>query len=227
MPKRETEILQIDDLRLDLAARRVIRNDKEIELGRLTFDLFAVLARAAPAALSTDDIVAQVWKAESVSDETVQQRVSLLRRALGRDSDREYVQTVRGFGYRLATEARRLEEWKPSPAKMSAEPAAPRAAESRRTGRWVRIVLAALSILILLLILALLAMATRQIKRWSPQSFLLELAPPSGVGPSRAADLDISPSGQVAAPRASTPGTSSQVPARSQTSPVTVSSTVP
>lgn len=199
MPKSVHEILQIDDLRLDLAARRVFRDEQEIELGRLTFDLFAALARAAPRALSTDDIVDQVWQAESVSDETVQQRVSLLRRALAQDAGREYVQTVRGFGYRLATEARRLDERSQSSESASPETAVPAATERRRTPRWLRIALAALGILALLLILTVLAMVVRQVKRWSPESFSLQLTPRGEADSTWTGDRDVLASGRASA----------------------------
>ena len=174
------EILQIHDLRLDLPARRVSRVDavegqpdetEEIELARLTFDLFAALVRAAPAALSTEDIVAQVWQAQAVSDETIQQRVSLLRRALGQSSEREYVQTVRGFGYRLAFEPRPITEAKPPErleSKGGADPPAGRPL-------WLRLFFAAVATLVILLLLTALAMVARQLKRWTPDDFSAHL----------------------------------------------------
>lgn len=176
------EILQIEDLRLDLSARRVFRESEEkgehaeagdsveIELGRLTFDLFAALAKAAPAALSTDDIVARVWDTEAVSDETIQQRVSLLRRALDQSPDRQYVQTVRGFGYRLATEPRRIDTR--AEAKTEEEPE--RTGERATTQRLLRAVLLMIAILILLFVVTILGIAARQLKRWTPEAFSME-----------------------------------------------------
>lgn len=179
---KPARILLIDDLRLDLAARRVFRDGEEIELGRLTFDLFAALARAAPAALSAHEIVARVWDSNVVTDETLQQRVSLLRRALGQGSSREYVQTVRGFGYRLATEPVPLDE--PHSLANQAEPAPSgedvSQAESKMASpgptrtpgaRLLRAVLIALAILALLLAITVLAIMVRQVKRWTPESF--------------------------------------------------------
>lgn len=185
---KTARILLIDDLRLDLAARRVFRSADEIVLGRLTFDLFAALARAAPSALSADEIVARVWDSKVVTDETLQQRVSLLRRALGQDSSREYVQTVRGFGYRLATEPVPLDE-PDSPAHSEEDPeqaekkrAVPQPA-SRPGARLLRAVLVTLAVLVLLLAVTVLAMVMRQVKRWTPESFSTGylLAPGAGL----------------------------------------------
>ena len=184
---KPARILLIDDLRLDLAARRVFRDEEEIELGRLTFDLFAAVAQAAPAALSADEIVARVWDSKVVTDETLQQRVSLLRRALGQGSSREYVQTVRGFGYRLATEPVPFDE-PHSPANQAdsapsgedvsqAESKMASPGPTRTPGaRLLRAVLITLAILALLLAITVLAMVVRKVKRWTPESFSTSVA---------------------------------------------------
>ena len=181
---KSAQTLLIGDLRLDLASRRVFREAEEIELGRLSFDLFAALARAAPAALSSDDIVAQVWGSKVVSDETLKQRVSLLRRALGQDGSREYIQTVRGYGYRLATEpvpldtpldtaaaahqatsAHGKDDSSQAKSTLAAPPARP------ASTRLLRAVLMALAILALLLAITVFGIVVRQVKRWNPDSF--------------------------------------------------------
>jgi TolB-like protein len=53
--------------------------------------------------VSKDELIARVWGDVVVSDETLMQRVRLLRQALGEDSqNRRYIASVRGRGYRLA-----------------------------------------------------------------------------------------------------------------------------
>jgi len=52
--------------------------------------------------VSKDDLIAEVWGDVIVSDETLMQRVRLLRQALGEDSQNpRYIAAVRGRGYRL------------------------------------------------------------------------------------------------------------------------------
>lgn len=147
------EVVELGELTVDMEARRVSRNGEEVALGRLSFDLLQALIRAAPAALSADDIAQTVWSGDAVSDETITQRVSLLRRALEQEPGRDYVETLRGFGYRLGVE--------PRPSKMGGL-VDPGRAGSSRLGR--RVVLA-LIIVALLLLITVLATAVRQLKR--------------------------------------------------------------
>ena len=153
---KKREIIELGDLEVDLEARRVSRGGEEIQLGRLSFELLEALIRAAPAALSTEEIVQAVWAGDIVTDETVKQRVSLLRRALGQGNGREYVATLRGHGYRLGIEI--------------AETGSPRVGSSRSDGvrgRLPRILILGLVILSLLLLVTMLATAIRRVKRMS------------------------------------------------------------
>lgn len=60
------------------------------------------LVEAAPATVTTDELVERAWDGRIVGNETVTQRVRLLRQALGDDAQEpRYVAAVRGEGYRL------------------------------------------------------------------------------------------------------------------------------
>jgi len=92
----------IGDLEVDLAGRRVSRGNRDIRLGKLSYRLLVALARSAPGVLSQDDMVEAVWDGRFVNPPTVKQRITILRRALGDDSERpEYIRVVRGHGYTL------------------------------------------------------------------------------------------------------------------------------
>lgn len=111
---RELEVYEISDLVIDLARQRVTRAAAEIALPKLSFDLLLVLIRAAPAVLSNDDLMAQVWPGLVVSPETVSRRVKLLRDALGDDPRApRYIAGLRGRGYRLVPEVRSVEKASP------------------------------------------------------------------------------------------------------------------
>jgi DNA-binding response OmpR family regulator len=58
---RELEVYELSDLMIDVARQRITRADAEIALPRLSFDLLLVLIRTAPAVVSNDDLMAQVW----------------------------------------------------------------------------------------------------------------------------------------------------------------------
>jgi TolB-like protein/DNA-binding winged helix-turn-helix (wHTH) protein len=110
----ELEVYEISDLVIDVARQRVTRAAAEIPLPKLSFDLLLVLIRAAPALVSNDDLMAQVWPRLVVSPETVSQRVKLLRNALGDDPRASrYIAGLRGRGYRLVPAVRSVEEVPP------------------------------------------------------------------------------------------------------------------
>lgn len=93
---------QIDDLQLMPEQRQLNRQGRDIRLPVLSFDLLKVLAQAAPEPVSIEDLIDIVWSGVVVSDETVTQRVKLLRQALGDDGrNPRYIESVRGQGYRL------------------------------------------------------------------------------------------------------------------------------
>ena len=78
------------------------REGEEIALPKLSFELLLCLARHAPNVVSTDVLMDEVWGKVVVGEETVKQRVTLLRKALGDStSDPRYIAVVRGRGYRL------------------------------------------------------------------------------------------------------------------------------
>lgn len=84
--------------------RCVLRGNEVINLPRLSFEFLIALIDAAPAVVTHDELVAQVWRNHFVSPETIAQRARLLRVSLG-DSANEprYVAAVRGIGYRWMT----------------------------------------------------------------------------------------------------------------------------
>ena len=99
--KSQSESYRIDDLSLDVQAHRLSRNGTPIEIPKLSFDLLLELVRAAPSVVSIDELSNRVWGDVVVSDETVTQRVKLLRDSLNDDSQKRYIETVRSVGYRI------------------------------------------------------------------------------------------------------------------------------
>jgi TolB-like protein/DNA-binding winged helix-turn-helix (wHTH) protein/Tfp pilus assembly protein PilF len=95
-------IYRAGDLIIDLGRHRVLRGAQEIPLPKLSFDLLLALVRAAPNVVSLDALVEQVWPNVVVGPETLSQRISLLREALG-DNPRKpsYIASLRSRGYRF------------------------------------------------------------------------------------------------------------------------------
>ncbi|MGB5688438.1 MAG: winged helix-turn-helix domain-containing protein [Woeseiaceae bacterium] len=98
---------QVLDLLVDMDRGTVSRGKQPIDLPELSYRLFAVLVGHAPHAVSKDDLIREVWGNVVVGDETLAQRVRLLRQALGEDSQApRYIESVRGRGYRLICDAK-------------------------------------------------------------------------------------------------------------------------
>ena len=95
-----TGSLKSGDLRIDLERRIVWRGNMPLEISDLSFDLLVALARQPGRAMDMDAMARQVWNQASVSEETIAQRVALLRKALGDEARQpRYVRTVRNSGY--------------------------------------------------------------------------------------------------------------------------------
>lgn len=100
---------RIGDLVLDASSRRVLRGDKPLRLGALTFDMLHTLAKAAPAMVTYEELAAQVWQGRHVAPETIAQRAKMLRQALGDDAKSpRYTELIRGQGYRLVADVEPL-----------------------------------------------------------------------------------------------------------------------
>ena len=102
-PNSSSECYRIGDLILDLEMYRVTRAGKELTLPKLSFDLLATLASRAPAVTTIRELMDEVWGDVVVGEETVVQRVKLLREVLKADNqETQYIENVRGRGYKLA-----------------------------------------------------------------------------------------------------------------------------
>ena len=101
---------QVLDLEIDMYRQTVRRQGQAIVLPDLSFRLLAVLILHAPDIIGKDELIREVWDDVVVGDETLSQRVRLLRQALGEDGqDPRYVSSVRGRGYRLICPVKKLD----------------------------------------------------------------------------------------------------------------------
>lgn len=100
---------RIDSFLLDLGACQLTRNGSVVDLPKLSFDLLAALAGHAPNVVTLDQLIDEVWDGRVVAEETVTQRVKLLRDALTKHGyTDQLIATVRGRGYRLASPVERV-----------------------------------------------------------------------------------------------------------------------
>lgn len=91
--------VDIDGVRIDLVARRVLVDGEPVELTRKEFDIVAVLARYPGVAVPRERLIREVWNTEWQSfARSLEVHVASIRRKIGRPA---LIETVRGVGYRL------------------------------------------------------------------------------------------------------------------------------
>ena len=99
-PTAHARVLRAGDLQLDPLRRTVTRAGEERDLSPKEFALLEALIRAAPAPLSAEDLLAQVWDENADPfTRTVQVTIRRLRNKLG---DPDMIDTIRGVGYRIS-----------------------------------------------------------------------------------------------------------------------------
>ncbi|MBN1905141.1 MAG: winged helix-turn-helix domain-containing protein [Deltaproteobacteria bacterium] len=90
----------IGDLTVDTGNNTVTRGNEAITLSPRSFQLLVALARRAPNVVSRQELLETVWPDEYVNDETLSQRVRVLRKSLGDlEETPRYISAVRGWGY--------------------------------------------------------------------------------------------------------------------------------
>lgn len=93
------------DLRLDSVQRRVWRGDEEIDLTARQFDVLEFLMRRAGRVLSKREILDGVWEFDFEGDPNiVEVYIRRLRTRIDEPFGRHSIETLRGAGYRLATD---------------------------------------------------------------------------------------------------------------------------
>ena len=100
--------LEVGDLRLDPATRRVWRGDAEIDLSPKEFALLETFMRRPGRVLSRFELLEHVWDYEYENrSNVIDVYVRYLREKVDRPFDRSSLETVRGVGYRLRADERR------------------------------------------------------------------------------------------------------------------------
>lgn len=98
-----SEVLVAGPLRLDLGSRRAWRDGHELSLTHKEYDLLACLIRHRGFALSRDLLLERVWGYDFPNTHrTIDVHIRWLREKIEQDpANPEFIQTVRGVGYRF------------------------------------------------------------------------------------------------------------------------------
>jgi DNA-binding response OmpR family regulator len=104
-PMAHPRIFRASGVELDPRRHTVTRDGRSCDLSAKEFAVLEALMRAAPAALSAEDLLEQVWDENADSfTKTVQVTIGRLRRKLG---EPQVVETIPGVGYQVQDAAAR------------------------------------------------------------------------------------------------------------------------
>lgn len=97
---REVKIIKAGPVTIDVERSLATADGKVLKLTAIEFKLLLELAKSDGRVLSRDTLLDRAWGAEVyVTDRTVDTHIRRLREKLGKAS--KYIETVRGFGYRV------------------------------------------------------------------------------------------------------------------------------
>ena len=100
--QRESSVLEVSGIRMDLRSRRVQRNGADIQLTAREFEVLAYLMRHPDQVLSREQILNAVWGFDfDPGTKVLEVYVGYLRRKLMATDDSDPIETVRNVGYRL------------------------------------------------------------------------------------------------------------------------------
>ena len=106
-PALGDEVLHYADLKMDLAAHRVMRGDESIHLGPTEFRLLRHLMEHPGRVFSREQLLDSVWGPDIfIESRTVDVHVRRLRQALNTERRPDLIRTVRSAGYALDASAR-------------------------------------------------------------------------------------------------------------------------
>lgn len=103
-PTSLEEEVDFHGLKLDPVSHRVVINDKSLNLGPTEFRLLHFFMTHAERVYSREQLLDNVWGTNVyVEDRTVDVHIRRLRKAISGDGHEDFVQTVRGAGYRFSS----------------------------------------------------------------------------------------------------------------------------
>lgn len=100
--QRESSVLDVAGIHLDLRSRRVQHDGHQVELTAREFELLAYLMRHPDQVLSREQILNAVWGFDfDPGTKVLEVYIGYLRRKLGDGNGADPIETVRNVGYRL------------------------------------------------------------------------------------------------------------------------------
>lgn len=96
---------EFENFRADVEKRLLWKDEEIVSIKPKTFDTLLALLRNKNETISKDDLIEEIWNGDAVSDDSVTQQISQLRKILGETADEhKFIVTVSGVGYKFVAE---------------------------------------------------------------------------------------------------------------------------
>ena len=106
MPSLVNGLYEFGEFRLDAQRRTLQRGQELVALTPKAFDLLLQLIQSAGKTVTKDDLMKTVWPDSFVEESNLTQTIFMVRKALEETSERRYILTVQGQGYRFLVPAK-------------------------------------------------------------------------------------------------------------------------
>lgn len=104
--RKNNQTIVCDELMIQLDNKCVMKNNKEVKLRKIEFEIMKTLLQSAGRIYSRDDLLERLYSFEDIDPSTLTVHISRLRKAIGKS----YIETIYGFGYRWAKEINNYEK---------------------------------------------------------------------------------------------------------------------
>ncbi len=101
MPNLINNLYSFGEFSLNAQGRVVRRGTEAVPLTRKAFDALLFLIQNAGRTVTKDELMQAVWPGSFVEDSNLTQTIFMVRKALDESTDRRYILTVQGEGYRF------------------------------------------------------------------------------------------------------------------------------
>ncbi len=109
---KRKELYEFSRFRLDVSERLLLRSGKRVPLADKAFQTLCILVRRSGQLVSKDELISEVWADSIVEENNLDQKISMLRQALGEHRGKgkeKFIETVRGRGYRFLPDVRTID----------------------------------------------------------------------------------------------------------------------
>ncbi len=108
---KNDNILAFGEFRIDVPARSLLRNSVPIPLNRRAFDVLLYFAQNPGRVVSKEELLKTVWPDSFVDENSLAQRISVLRKAFREQSEENgFIVTLAGRGYQFVAPVESIEK---------------------------------------------------------------------------------------------------------------------